>query len=94
MCGIATIDNFYHLQNTSNNKKLFFTIDPADYFAVVTNQKIAFIWHTHPVGAATPSEMDIEYSLECQHPFLIYSVIYKNFCFFDSESMNAVYFSI
>lgn len=45
--------------------------------------KVFCIFHSHPLGSAYPSEADISCSSRIGIPYLIYSVLYDNFIYFD-----------
>ena len=93
-CGIATTKKLHFLENNHPNKKLFFEINPEDYFSILRSENIVFIWHSHVFGSADPSDCDVEYAYDHQHSSLIYSVQDENFCFFRTDPFKSVYFSI
>ena len=45
--------------------------------------KVLCVFHSHPLASAYPSDADISCSTRIGIPYLIYSVLYDNFIYFD-----------
>jgi len=93
-CGIASTEKFHILKNISETKQENFLIAPKDYYDIIKNARIHFIWHSHVLGDERPSEIDIEYSSYFMYPSIIYSTISKKFSIFHYDSNSLVYFTI
>ena len=53
-----------------------------------------FIWHSHPIGDANPSPVDIEISNEHQYNSIIFSKENKNFSLHRFDLPSVVYFYV
>ena len=92
ICGIGSYNKLFFLKNISLEPQKRFDIDPSSY--VKNFKKLSFLFHSHCIGAAVPSEIDIFASEEACLDNLIYSVPEKNFCLYDFKLKKAIYFSI
>tara|TARA_B110000495_G_scaffold39427_1_gene31804 strand:- start:1951 stop:2298 length:348 start_codon:yes stop_codon:yes gene_type:complete len=81
-CGIVlnfTPKVFFPMQNRIANERAF-ELSPKIH---LIKKKIFCIFHSHPLASAFPSDSDISYSKALGIPFLIYSMLYDNFIYFD-----------
>lgn len=93
-CGITTNIKTHIVKNYSKDKKTFFYIDPSEYYSIYCKENVQFIWHSHPVGDANPSPVDIEISNEHQYNSIIFSKENKNFSLYRFDLPSVVYFSV
>ena len=92
ICGAVTSDRLYFFKNSSKTPKETFIVDPAEYAAFYSG--INFFFHSHCMGSATPSEVDIDIADELFRPLLIYSTQDRNFSFYNPKSQKSIYFSL
>ena len=92
ICGAATQDKLYFFKNLSATPKETFYIAPSDYFKIYKN--IIFLFHSHCLGSAAPSEADLKIAQESSLGSLIYSVPEKNFSFYDPKREKLIYFCL
>ena len=71
-----------------------FFIDPAKHIEVLGAKKIDYCFHSHPVNSATPSKADIDLSDNALIPFLIFSVLEKQFGLYNPNTQETIYFLI
>lgn len=93
-CGITTNVKTHIVKNCSQDKKNFFYIDAIEYYKIYSEEIVQFIWHSHPVGDASPSYIDIDVSNEHQYNSIIFSKENKNFSLYRFDLQSAVYFSL
>lgn len=93
-CGITTNMQTHIVKNQAKEKKNSFCMDPNEYYDIYTSESIQFIWHSHPSGDATPSQIDIEMCQEHQYNCVIFSKKNKNFSLYRFDLPYSVYFSI
>jgi proteasome lid subunit RPN8/RPN11 len=79
--------SFYPMENISSDKSFSFELDKR---VMLLKDRIYAIFHSHPEGDAYPSDWDKGASMALQVPFLIYSLMYDNFLFFDEGKCNPV----
>lgn len=88
VCGVVEISDgvqkFIKCENIAENKKKFFLINPWVYI----DYEILFIFHSHCEGSALPSGLDKKCADLIGLPFLIYSVLEKNFCLYSNKSVT------
>lgn len=88
VCGILIDENdnikFIECENIAQDKKFYFQIDPC----VFIDYNIQAVVHSHCVGTARPSGHDKQCSNSMNAPFLIYSVLYDNFCLYENKSVT------
>ena len=77
-CGLLAIikgkETFWPCKNLANGKFEFFILDPDDWAECEDTGEVLGVIHSHPVGAATPSDTD---RAACEHlgvPYFIYSI--------------------
>jgi proteasome lid subunit RPN8/RPN11 len=75
------------MRNFSFNKVSHFSLHSR---TLLLRSKIHSVFHSHPTSDAYPSERDISVSSYTGLPFLIYSCLYDNFLFFDTQECNVV----
>jgi len=92
ICGAVTSEKVYFFKNLSSNPRETFCVSAYDYAKIYP--KIQFFFHSHCLGSAKPSEIDVFTSIEMDRPFLIYSTIDKNFSFYTPKNQNLIYFSL
>ena len=92
ICGAVTADKLYFFKNSSKNPKEAFVVNPAEYINFYGD--INFFFHSHCLGSAVPSEVDIAIADELLRPFLIYSSKDENFSFYNPKSQKSIYFSL
>lgn len=90
VCGTISFDSNLIVKvtkekNESFNKKEMFEISPA---RVLGQKKLLGIYHSHPNSDELPSQGDISNSEELAIPFLIYSLVTKNFFLYIPESFE------
>lgn len=78
---------FYPMKNISPDKSFAFELDKR---TMLLRDRIYAIFHSHPDGDAYPSDWDKGASRTLKVPFLIYSLLYDNFLFFDEEKCKPV----
>lgn len=93
-CGVVSEKGVHVLTNVSFLSYFFYEIDPLEYKRIRDNHKVLFFWHSHVLGRATPSELDIEYAYNADLPSLIYSLKTNSFSLFSSEYKALVYFTL
>jgi len=81
-CGLLAIikgkETFWPCKNLAEGKFEFFILDPDDWAECEDTGEIIGVIHSHPVGAATPSDTD---RAACEHlgfPYFIYSIEYDH----------------
>ena len=81
-CGLLAIikgkETFWPCKNLAEGKHEFFMLDPDDWADCEDTGEIMGVIHSHPKGAATPSETD---KAACEHlgyPYYIYSIEHKS----------------
>ena len=92
ICGGATSKKMFLWPNKSLDPKKGFFVDPLKYYKII--DKIEYFFHSHPFSSAKPSEIDLIGSKEIDKPFLIYSNIKNNFCFYSPKHKKSIYFCI
>ena len=77
-CGLLAIikgkETFWPCKNLAEGKFEFFILDPDDWAECEDTGEVIGVIHSHPVGAATPSDTD---RAACEHlgfPYFIYSI--------------------
>ena len=77
-CGLLAIikgkETFWPCKNLAEGKFEFFILDPDDWAECEDTGEVIGVIHSHPVGAATPSDTD---RAACEHlgfPYYIYSI--------------------
>ena len=77
-CGLLAIiegkETFWPCKNLAEGKHEFFMLDPDDWADCEDTGEVMGVIHSHPKGAATPSETD---KAACEHlgyPYYIYSI--------------------
>ena len=77
-CGLLAIikgkETFWPCKNLAEGKFEFFVLDPDDWAECEDTGEVIGVIHSHPVGAATPSDTD---KAACEHlgfPYYIYSI--------------------
>ena len=77
-CGLLAIikgkETFWPCKNLAEGRHEFFMLDPDDWADCEDTGEIMGVIHSHPIGAATPSETD---KAACEHlgyPYYIYSI--------------------
>lgn len=78
---------FYPMRNIARDKATSFELDKR---TMLLKDRIYAIFHSHPEGDAYPSDWDKGASEALGVPFLIYSLLYDNFLFFDKGKCNPV----
>ena len=85
-CGLLAIikgkEIFWPCKNLAEGKFEFFILDPDDWAECEDTGEIIGVIHSHPVGAATPSDTD---RAACEHlgfPYYIYSIEHNHWEFF------------
>jgi proteasome lid subunit RPN8/RPN11 len=79
--------SFYPMQNIARDQTTSFELDKK---TMLLRDRIYAIFHSHPEGDAYPSDWDKGASEALQVPFLIYSLLYDNFLFFNKGKCNPV----
>ena len=90
VCGTVVLDtsllvNINREKNESIDKKNMFQISPRK---LIGQENIIGIYHSHPFGDENPSEVDKRNSEEMGVPFLIYSLVTKNFFLYIPRSYD------
>ena len=94
ICGLLTDSSLFFVKNISPSPLDTFFIDPAKHIEVLGAKKIDFCFHSHPANSATPSKADIDLSDNALIPFLIFSVLEKQFALYDPNTQQTIYFLI
>lgn len=75
-------------KNESKTPEDSFLISPSKFIDRNLNKKIIGLYHSHPKSSENPSTQDISMSEEMGVPYLIYSLISKNFYLYYPESYS------
>ena len=70
---------FYALENELNSPNSFELTSRVN----LIRKRVFCIFHSHPLASASPSDLDVSCSRSIGIPYLIYSVLYDNFIYFD-----------
>jgi proteasome lid subunit RPN8/RPN11 len=70
---------FYPLQNILKSPNSF----ELNARVHMIRSKVFCIFHSHPFGSAYPSDLDVACAKSIGIPYLIYSLLYDNFIYFD-----------
>ena len=77
-CGLLAVikgkETFWPCKNLAEGKFEFFMLDPDDWAECEDTGEVIGVVHSHPIGAATPSDTD---KAACEHlgfPYYIYSI--------------------
>lgn len=77
-CGLVAIikgsETFWPCKNLADSKFEYFIIDPDDWAECEDNGEIIGIFHSHTIGASTPSETDKASCEFLNIPYYIYSI--------------------
>lgn len=92
VCGGVTSEKIFLWRNDSLDPELGFFVDPQKYYK--NFKEIKYFFHSHPFGTSKPSKIDLLGSKEVQKPFLIYSILQDNFCFYCPNDNKSIYFCI
>ena len=76
--------SFIPCRNYHPKPEVAFRLSAKDFLSY---ENIKYIYHSHPKGSATPSEIDASYSDELQIPFLIYSLSDDDFYIYENKSV-------
>jgi proteasome lid subunit RPN8/RPN11 len=87
MCGVI-VDaihggRFVECENIALDRVYYFQINPC----VFIDNKVDFVVHSHCMGSAKPSGLDIKCSESMDIPFLIYSILNDDFCLYQNKSV-------
>jgi proteasome lid subunit RPN8/RPN11 len=92
-CGLLAIikgkETFWPCKNLAEGKFEFFILDPDDWAECEDTGEIIGVIHSHPVGAATPSDND---RAACEHlgfPYFIYSIEHDHWESFEPTGWKA-----
>ena len=92
-CGLFAIikgkETFWPCKNLAEGKFEFFILDPDDWADCEDTGEIIGVIHSHPVGAATPSDTD---RAACEHlgyPYYIYSIQHDHWESFEPSGWKA-----
>ena len=92
-CGLLAIikgkETFWSCKNLAEGKFEFFILDPDDWADCEDTGEIIGVIHSHPVGAATPSDTD---RAACEHlgyPYYIYSIEHDHWELFEPSGWKA-----
>ncbi len=92
-CGLLAIikgkETFWPCKNLAEGKFEFFILDPDDWAECEDTGEIIGVIHSHPVGAAIPSDTD---KAACEHlgfPYYIYSIEHDHWEFFEPTGWKA-----
>jgi len=94
ICGLIADNSLFFVKNISPSPVDTFFIDPAKHVEVLDSKKINYCFHSHPFTSAVPSQSDIDLSDNALIPFLIFSVLEKQFALYDPDTQQTVYFLI
>ena len=92
-CGLLAIikgkETFWPCKNLAEGKFEFFVLDPDDWAECEDTGEVIGVIHSHPVGAATPSDTD---KAACEHlgfPYYIYSIQHNHWEQLEPEGWKA-----
>ena len=92
-CGLLAIikgkETFWPCKNLAEGKFEFFILDPDDWAECEDTGEVIGVIHSHPVGAATPSDTD---RAACEHlgfPYFIYSIEHDHWEQFEPSGWKA-----
>ena len=92
-CGLLAIIEgkkaFWPCKNLAEGRFEFFMLDPDDWAECEDTGEVIGVIHSHPVGAATPSDTD---RAACEHlgfPYYIYSIEYDHWESFEPTGWKA-----
>ena len=92
-CGLLAIikgkETFWPCKNLAEGKFEFFILDPDDWAECEDTGEVIGVIHSHPVGAATPSDTD---RAACEHlgfPYYIYSIEHDHWEQFEPSGWKA-----
>ncbi len=92
-CGLLAIikgkETFWPCKNLAEGKFEFFILDPDDWAECEDTGEIIGVIHSHPIGAATPSNND---RAACEHlgfPYFIYSIEHDHWESFEPTGWKA-----
>jgi len=92
-CGLLAIikgkETFWPCKNLAEGKFEFFMLDPDDWAECEDTGEVIGVIHSHPVGAATPSDND---KAACEHlgfPYYIYSIEHDHWELFEPTGWKA-----
>ena len=92
-CGLLAIikgkETFWPCKNLAKGKFEFFILDPDDWAECEDTGEVIGVIHSHPKGAATPSDTD---RAACEHlgfPYYIYSIEYAHWESFEPSGWKA-----
>jgi len=92
-CGLLAIikgkETFWPCKNLAEGKFEFFILDPDDWAECEDTGEVIGVIHSHPVGAATPSDTD---KAACEHlgfPYYIYSIEHNHWEKLEPEGWKA-----
>ena len=92
-CGLLAIikgrETFWPCKNLAEGKFEFFILDPDDWAECENTGEVIGVIHSHPVGAATPSDTD---RAACEHlgyPYFIYSIEHDHWESFEPTGWKA-----
>tara|TARA_R100000231_G_scaffold29048_4_gene25813 strand:- start:371 stop:1078 length:708 start_codon:yes stop_codon:yes gene_type:complete len=92
-CGLLAIikgkETFWPCRNLAEGKFEFFIIDPDDWAECEDTGEVIGVIHSHPIGAATPSDTD---RAACEHlgfPYYIYSIEHDHWESFEPTGWKA-----
>ncbi len=92
-CGLLAIikgkETFWPCKNLAEGKFEFFILDPDDWAECEDTGEVIGVIHSHPVGAATPSDTD---RAACEHlgfPYFIYSIEHDHWELFEPTGWKA-----
>ena len=92
-CGLLAIvrgeKTFWPCKNLAEGKFEFFIIDPDDWAECEDTGEVIGVIHSHPIGAATPSDTD---KAACEHlgfPYYIYSIEHDHWEFLKPNGWKA-----
>jgi len=92
-CGLLAIikgkETFWPCKNLAEGKFEFFLLDPDDWAECEDTGEVIGVIHSHPLGAATPSDTD---KAACEHlgfPYYIYSIEHNHWECFEPTGWKA-----
>jgi len=92
-CGLLAIikgeKTFWPCKNLAEGKFEFFILDPDDWAECEDTGEVVGVIHSHPIGAATPSDND---KAACEHlgfPYYIYSIEHDHWESFEPTGWKA-----